>query len=43
MAGCKVHTKAIADMVESKGGLDALGMGGLLKTLVLWYKLLCFL
>jgi hypothetical protein len=42
MAGCKEHTKAIADMVDSKGGLDALDMSGLLKTLVLWYKSLLF-
>ncbi|KFY79004.1 hypothetical protein V499_01954 [Pseudogymnoascus sp. VKM F-103] len=34
--GAKSHTKAIGDMVKMRGGVETLGLEGLLQQLVLW-------
>lgn len=36
MNGAKSHTKAIGDMVKMRGGVETLGLEGLLQQLVLW-------
>ncbi|OBT52663.1 hypothetical protein VE04_07419 [Pseudogymnoascus sp. 24MN13] len=35
--GAKSHTKAIGDMVKMRGGVETLGLEGLLQQLVLWF------